>query len=356
MRKYDKCLIDKLLEPGYEKDGVIFKPVPDDSTPGVLDSRERDILKEWIKNAADGNKLSLLDHRRRAGYLNFNLNEVEIIPDVAFVPFRNSSVRLWIYKRRKPFDRAGRPAVLYIHGGGFFTGSPFTMENPMRLLAEKADAVVFNIEYSLAPEKKYPTQIEECCAALDYIIINADKYGIDPKKICISGDSAGASIAIATAMRNKEKIALEALYYPACDMLCKRDVYDWDISHYEISKEDEALINARLGLGRMDGKGNVSHMMMLVSLYLGEPEKAALAEVSPVYADLTGMPKTIMFLSEFDGLRIQDEYFATRLKKFGVDTRVIIYRGVTHAFLEKMGFLPQAEASVCELAKEIKTL
>lgn len=86
------------------------------------------------------------------------------------------------------------PLLLRVHGGGFVGGSKNELAGWFRLLASKGFAVV-GPRYSLAPEHRYPTPLEQMMAALEHLQANAGRLGIDPNRIAIAGDSAGAQIA-----------------------------------------------------------------------------------------------------------------------------------------------------------------
>lgn len=118
-----------------------------------------------------------------------------------------------------PRKRAGKGAIVYIHGGGFVVGNLDTHSKIMRILMEETGSVVIGINYHLAPEHKYPVQVEECAFILDWLRQNADEFDIDEDNIAIAGDSGGANLALATALylRDQKKdisfIRCLLLYY-----------------------------------------------------------------------------------------------------------------------------------------------
>jgi versiconal hemiacetal acetate esterase len=86
------------------------------------------------------------------------------------------------------------PVGLYIHSGGWFTGSIEAEDHLCRNIAEKSKIILFSPEYRLAPEHPYPAGLDDCCAAYEWMHDNASKYGGDSKKKFIMGGSAGGNL------------------------------------------------------------------------------------------------------------------------------------------------------------------
>ena len=125
---------------------------------------------------------------------------------------------------------------------------------------------------------------------------------------------------------------------------------------FDIADEQRDLILSRLQLGRADGEGNNDLMAAILKAYAGEryDEIKRNPDVSPIYADLSNMPYTGVFASEYDGLRVQAEYYSRLLDKAGVPNEHIRYRGVSHAFLDYFGILPQAQAALLEMCGQVR--
>jgi acetyl esterase/lipase len=87
-----------------------------------------------------------------------------------------------------------RPVILWVHGGGFISSSPATVADYTILLAH-AGYTVASLGYSLAPAVRYPAPVRQGNAALRYLRANAARFGGDPARIVLGGDSAGAQIA-----------------------------------------------------------------------------------------------------------------------------------------------------------------
>lgn len=97
-------------------------------------------------------------------------------------------------------ENAGKvlTTIVWIHGGGFFAGTKDDIANYARILAAKGYTVV-GVDYSLAPGARYPTPLRQVNAALAFLMKNAARYHIDPARLVLAGDSAGAQIAAQTA-------------------------------------------------------------------------------------------------------------------------------------------------------------
>lgn len=356
MRMYDESLVTRLMEVSLPGEtfgtSLSIRPVPDAREEGFLDPRERPYGVAFLENAKKGGGFSLEGVRRATGNVNYNLNTQEILTDLVTLP---GGARMWVYTPRKPFDKADRPAVLYIHGGSFFAGTPFMCENLCRLLAEKAQAVVFNLDYALAPERPFPAGVEDCLAAFAYIEAHTEEWGVDPRKLCVAGDSAGGCLA-ATVSQQCENVALAGLFYPNTTFQYFDAPFEWKESDFDFDPREAMLVVPKLCLGRSDGKGNDALMLNIKNMYLQKGEDHMDPKVSPLVGDLSQACPTFIATAEYDGLRPQGEYYARLLREAGQRVTLLRYRGVYHAFMEKLGILPQAEACLLEFVKEIHAL
>ncbi len=332
---------------------VTLKPIPDLDKPGVLDPREFELAKKTL--AARVSMARTLENlREETGFPNLNLNTVEILTKTFPLEYQGLPFNLWMYVPRKPFGEGDRKAVIYVHGGSFIAGSVYGEENPMKYLAEIADCAVFNVDYSLAPEHPFPCALEEVKVAFEYVRSHASELGIDPSQIYLAGDSAGANLALGAAEAyTPSDIKGLILWYPLVAMNLETLPFSWKEEDYEMEESYKPYIIPRLVLGRSDA--NIGPLAMLIgAFYLRNGEARNDKRVSPLYHNGSLFPKMLMFTAEYDGLRIQGEYFASKVNKEGGSCRCIRYQGVHHAFIDKFGYFPQASDSLLEAAKFLK--
>lgn len=258
--------------------------------------------------------------------------------------------RLWQYE--KPAARENRPCLLFIHGGGFFGGDICTVENQCKLLAQYMDGVVFSVEYPLAPENKYPKGFNACYDALCWICGHAAELGIDPGKIGISGDSAGGNLAVACALRARDEgrdmLAYQCLIYPTVSRKeSVRNATYWKPEDYD-DPENDPLIQTQIRvIGTMDACNE---------WYLEGNEDLCDPYLSPVFADLKGLPKTLLIAAEYDFLRAECEAFSRKLEQAGVEHRHIRYGGLFHGTFDRLGYAPQVEDILLRIAEDMKNL
>lgn len=359
MIKYEPSLLRKMNQNTTTSESfgstVLLKPVPEFSEVGI-DPREKALIEDSL---ASNHRpaVTLQDHRDDTGFPGLNLNTATILTDKLTLHKDGREIVVWEYRLRHSKRNGNAPALLYVHGGSFFAGSAQFMENLCKYICQYADCVIYNIEYSLAPEMPFPYGYEDCLCALDYVYTNAQSLGIDRDKICISGDSAGAGISASISLCDgKDRIRYMALLYP-CVIMDTEAPFEWREEDFLMKEEEKSYIIPRLNLGRSDGKGNIDFMRYLGGMYLSNNGDLRFdPRVSPLFADMTGAPKTTVITADYDGLRPQGEYFAAKLKDSNADVRCIRYKGVFHAFAERTGYLPQAQDALDEIVKDILSL
>ncbi len=242
------------------------------------------------------------------------------------------------------------PALIFIHGGGFYGGDLNVVENPCKAMAQKAHVVVVSIDYRLSPEAPFPHGLNDCDTVVNYIFNHANDLGIDSNRVGISGDSAGGNLAAGCVLRDVKslrRIKYMALLYPVVSL--SEEGYQFSLDQYTFESDDE-LVKRTIH--------SIKNCMPLINeLYVRDEIPLVHPQLSPLMVeDLSQFPKTLIVSAEYDFLRLQDEAYVNRLNAAGVEVRYIQYKGMDHAFLDKCGVYPQAEDCMNEIAKDLKKI
>lgn len=216
---------------------------------------------------------------------------------------------------RPPSARPRTPALLWIHGGGMVLGDAAQDSRFCRQVADQLGIVVVSVEYRLAPEHPFPTPLDDCYAALDWL---TRQPGIDPARIAVGGQSAGGGLAAALALLAKERgeirPVLQMLSYP---MLDDRTTTRTDIDPRRLRIWSPA--SNRFGwlsyLGPATTDGDV-------------PPLAAPAR----HDDLSGLPPTWIGVGTNDLFHDEDVTYARRLRQAGVACTLHVVPGAYHNF------------------------
>lgn len=372
MRSYTKKTVENLMrqKETTKVNGmtVELKMADDTKGAGHIDPRLTEdvamLARMQLNERQKGEQPSIAVRRSFMCGVNYNLNEVQIHTRYCAIETTAGKVPVWMYY---PGRMEGcRPCLLYVHGGAFFGGSVFNVENGCRLLAERADCVVCNIDYSLPPETPYPVPTTQIYEALAYLFRHAGSYRIDPQNMFIGGDSAGGNLAAVAAQMDRDRetyfLKGEVLIYAKLTFTNHLlEGYRRNLGCFELAEEEQQYLEAVTGIGSDlsnagDAKVYLPDNFRLKVQNLGTDEQRAKAldvtdpYISPAFGVKEGLPKTLMIQAEYDGLRLEGEFYARQLQDAGVPVRLICYRNVTHGFLDKMGILPQAEAAVNEIA------
>lgn len=326
------------------EDGVdiLVKPIPDPVKGTRIDRRIK-YFDEYKRPKRSGNPYvfngeAVGDMRDNMGLLNLNLCKSNILMSKENI----NGVNCRVYK--KEGLKENLPCIVYIHGGAFIGGSLDVSENPCKLIAEGINGIVISVDYSLAPEKPYPLGLNDCRKVVEYIEENNFLYGIDKNKIGIVGESAGANLATIVANENSN-IKFQGLVYPVVTFVDKNPFFNWDIDLYENPYNEEKIYNFINSLRNCED--------LVQRLYIQRELDPRREDLSPIFnKNLSKAKKTLIAVSEYDYLRVQGEAYGKLIHKAGVETKIIRYEGVNHAFLDNLGIYPQAEDTINEIVKE----
>lgn len=119
---------------------------------------------------------------------------VEVVDEAYDIASPDGRLDVFRPSRHEPL-----PTVVWVHGGAFVSGSKGDVANYLRVLAGRGFTTV-GVDYSIAPGSRYPTPVKQVAAALAHLADHADRLGIDPSRIVLAGDSAGAQIAAQVAL------------------------------------------------------------------------------------------------------------------------------------------------------------
>ncbi len=228
-----------------------------------------------------------------------------------------------------------RGMLIYYHGGGWVIGAIGEFENLGARLATQTGCVVALVDYRLAPEHRFPTAVDDCYQALQWIHGHLEEQGM-PLPIIVSGDSAGGNLAAVVARRARDQggppIALQALIYPVADA---------DFSRPSYAEPENQLLLTREG------------MIWFWDHYLPEADRRSDPDVSPLQAeDLSGLPPALVITAEHDVLRDEGEAYAEKLKAAGVPVEFTRYEGQMHGFFTLL-FLPAGAEAIAQLNRSI---
>jgi acetyl esterase len=230
-----------------------------------------------------------------------------------FLDTEAGKVRVLAYKLEAP-ERL--PAYVNIHGSGFTIGHA-EMDDPFMMnIARKANVKVLSIDYSLAPEARFPTALNECYAVVNYAREHPAELGIDPENIALGGHSAGGNLSAAglllDAQRHELGVKCLILDYPPLDI------------------HTDPFLKPR------PRKALPPRMCRVFDIaYAGDREAAKNPLVSPYYASteqLKSFPPTLVITAGQDSLAAEAEAFKDKLVEAGVLVTFKRFEGARHGF------------------------
>ncbi|MDL5363442.1 alpha/beta hydrolase [Halalkalicoccus sp. NIPERK01] len=255
----------------------------------------------------------------------------------------NGPIPLRIYDPRDADIEGPRPALVFFHGGGWVVGDLDTHDLASRALANAAGCVVVAVDYRRAPESPFPAPLEDCYAALDWLAADPDLDGdvrIDPDRIAVGGDSAGATLATGVALLARDRqgpdLARQLLVYPVVDHAFDTDSYTENASGYFITRGD---------------------MERFWDDYLETDLDGTHPYASPLRAsDLAGLPPATVLTAGFDPLRDEGRAYADRLDEAGVPVNHLEYPDMIHGFLTMLADpeWDRAREAVADLASDLR--
>ncbi len=223
----------------------------------------------------------------------------------------------------------GDAVVLYLHGGGFVFGGLDSHRGIAWRLARQCSSKVLVVDYRLAPEHVYPAALEDALASYQWLLAQ----NIPPEKIVVAGDSAGGGLCVALLVRLRELSLPQpkacALFSPWTDLTLSG-------ASIEINAKKDAMLSP-------------AALQRFRDLYLGEIEPGT-PLASPLFADLSGLPDTCVFVGSEEVLFDDSKRLVERLNQAGVQARLSVWAKMPHVFPLLAAFIPEGDQAIDEVA------
>jgi acetyl esterase len=248
--------------------------------------------------------------------------------ETVHMPFPDQAVRIRMWEPREPSP--SRPAVFYLHGGGWVLGSSRSHRAFCELIAEQASCAVFSVDYRRAPEHPFPAALGDVEQSFQWLLTQRKAWGWEDQPLVVAGDSAGGNLATVLCRRLRDQGAqmpdAQMLLYPVTDLarntvsyqkyatgfLLTRTLMDWFYLHYQVA-------------------GHAKH-----------------PDVSPLHCpSLKGLPPAFIGLAGCDILLDEGRAYAGRLQEAGVPVKLRIFPNMIHAFVNLLK-IPEARAAALE--------
>jgi acetyl esterase len=231
-----------------------------------------------------------------------------------------------------PVGKAPFPIVVFFHGGGWVVGDLDTQDMICRALCHGASAVVVSVDYRLAPEHRFPAAVDDAWAATRWAVAHAEELKGDARRVSVAGDSAGANLSAAVALRARDEggppLRAQILIYGSCNHPAVRT-----------PSADEFASGPILTDAAVD---------FFWKQYLANPEVDQHHPwASPMRAaDHRGLAPAFVATAELDPTRDDGERYADKLRTAGVATECRRYPGMPHGFVSWIGLVDQAQRCV----------
>ncbi len=217
--------------------------------------------------------------------------------------------------------------VVFYHGGGFVVGSIATHAGLAAEIARQLDLPVVSVEYRLAPEAKWPAPAEDAEAAARWVAANGAALGRQVTGLVLSGDSAGGTLTLTTALALRDRPATATLLlmiplYPMADASRDYPSKRMFSDGYSLSSRDMVYYEHALG---------------------ADPQSP---RYSTLLADLHGLPPTVLGAGSLDPLRDGDRAFAAKLIASGVPTAYYEAQGMIHGYGTYRQAIPSAQGDM----------
>jgi len=238
----------------------------------------------------------------------------------------------------RPDDAERPPLLIYAHGGGFMQGSLPSWDAMLRELVRQSGVAALSVDYRLAPEHRFPVAFEETVAMIRLAAREGAGLGIDPGRLAVGGDSAGANLALAAALalRDAGERALSFLLL----------IYGC----YSTDTESPSWQQFGRGAGLSQ-----TQMRWIWETYLEGPEQQRDWRAAPFLADPAGLPPAHLIVGNLDPLLDDSQRLAARLEAARVRCALTVYDGLNHGFIRYGRLIGTARRAIGECATALRT-
>jgi len=252
-----------------------------------------------------------------------------------FIPGPTADLPIRIYRPSKISERT----IVYFHGGGWVLNFLDIYDASLARLANQSGATIISVNYQKAPEHPFPIPFDDCYATLLWVLQNAGVLAIDASKLGVAGDSAGANLAAAVALKARDNdiaLAFQLLIYPCNDRNFETESYRTNATGYGLSTQA---------------------MQWFWQQYLQGDDHNQNPYAVPMQAkDYTALAPAIVITAEYDPLLSDGEKYVELLARDGVATTYSCYEGMIHGFFTNMAVTPAAREAIDFSASEIVKL
>lgn len=251
-----------------------------------------------------------------------------------------SQLRIRIYTPAGADERRLLPGLVYFHGGGFVAGNLDTHDGICRALTEGSGCRLLSVDYRLAPEHPFPAAIEDALSATAWVVAHAAELGLDPGRVGVCGDSAGATLAAVVSQsvtpRGRERLACQVLLCPIMD--------------YAAESESRRSLGEGYLVDRATLEDDLRH-------YLPTGVDPADPRVSPLRAkQLHNLPPTCVHTAEYDPLRDEGAAYAEKLREVGVPNTYHCHPGMIHLFYGLGAVIPYSDTAFQLIGADVRAL
>lgn len=241
----------------------------------------------------------------------------------------------WVHGPGVP---GGRPdardrVVLYLHGGGWLFGNLGSHRRMISKISRAARLPVLALDYRMVPAVTFAEEIGDCVGGYRWLL----GQGVKPERIVIMGDSAGGHLTFATALRARD----EGLPMPAA-LIGVSGVYDMSTEGKKAHANHAA-----------DRTGALPALEWMMRVVLGGADPLD-PKVSPLRADLAGLPPTLLVVSSTEVVYCDSEQMAEALAAAGVSCTLSVWPDQLHVFQSFGPVVPEAGRSIAEIARFVR--